>query len=382
MASILVVSSWYARTRSTVRGIFVYEQAQALATRHRVRVLAPGGHGWRAQLRGQQHSWQEERDGVAVIRASALIAVPHHNAVRLATIVSTERVFADLARAGTLPDLIHAHVVLPGGLAAVRAGRRYGIPVVLTEHSGPFAVHLRTRLDRALVRWTLRGATRVVAVSPALAATIRAFEPTLPVDVVGNLVRTDLFTPAPHPRVSGAPLRLACVAMLYEAKGIQYLIQALALLAQQGITAVELTIGGDGPARATLEAQVQQAGLAERVRFVGTLDRAGVRDVMRASDLFVLPSLGETFGIVLGEAMACGVPVIATRCGGPEWVVAADTGLLVPPADAGALADAIARFMRGEVQFNPARVRAIVVQRFGAHAFLDAIERVYARVLH
>lgn len=382
MADLLILSTWYPSTANLVSGIFVHEQAQALTTRHRVRVLAPGGHGWRAQLRGHPAVLDDARDGVPIVRASAQIVVPHSDAVRLATWVATWRYMAELARAGTLPDLIHAHVVLPGGFAAVRAGRRYGIPVVLTEHSGPFAVHLRTRLDRALVRWTLRGATRVVAVSPALAATIRAFESTLPVDVVGNLVRTDLFTPAPHPCAPSTSLRLACVALLYEAKGIQYLIQALALLAQQGITAVELTIGGDGPMRATLEAQVQQAGLTQRVRFVGTLDRAGVRDVMRASDLFVLPSLGETFGIVLGEAMACGVPVIATRCGGPEWVVAADTGLLVPPADAGALADAIARFMRGEVQFNPARVRAIVVQRFGAHAFLDAIERVYARVLH
>ncbi len=98
---------------------------------------------------------------------------------------------------------------------------------------------------------------------------------------------------------------------------------------------------------------------------------------MRECDAFVLPSLGETFGVVLCEAMACGKPVIATRCGGPEFVVTPETGLLVDAANPMALAEAMDRFISHQVAFDSDVIRGSVVARFGEDTFLKNISAIY-----
>ncbi len=103
---------------------------------------------------------------------------------------------------------------------------------------------------------------------------------------------------------------------------------------------------------------------------------------MQDCDVFVLPSLGETFGVVLGEAMACGKPVLSTRCGGPEDVVTSQTGILVPPGDPASLALAMKGFLTHSYSFHPRQIRNSVVQRFGATSFLNNMEQFYQDILH
>jgi glycosyltransferase involved in cell wall biosynthesis len=111
------------------------------------------------------------------------------------------------------------------------------------------------------------------------------------------------------------------------------------------------------------------------------LSRDGVRAQMEACDVFVLPSLGETFSVALAEAMACGRPVIATRCGGPEWIVTPDTGILVRCAAAADLAGAMAACLWQPRRFDPITIRGRVCERFGEKAFLEKIRAVYEEVI-
>jgi glycosyltransferase involved in cell wall biosynthesis len=101
---------------------------------------------------------------------------------------------------------------------------------------------------------------------------------------------------------------------------------------------------------------------------------------MQACDVFVLSSLRETFGIVVGEAMGCGKPVIATRCGGPEFTVNEQTGVLVEAGSPESLATAMEEFISGQVAFDPETVRASVVNRFSPEAFVRNITGVYESV--
>ena len=94
---------------------------------------------------------------------------------------------------------------------------------------------------------------------------------------------------------------------------------------------------------------------------------------MQKCDVFVLSSLHETFGVVVGEAMACGKPVISTRCGGPEFIVNEENGVLVDVANAQALAGAMEDFIADRVSFDPQTVRASVVNRFSPEAFVRNI---------
>jgi glycosyltransferase involved in cell wall biosynthesis len=136
------------------------------------------------------------------------------------------------------------------------------------------------------------------------------------------------------------------LAALVRRKGIDVLLQALAVLGEQGIRP-HLLIAGDGPERPSLEAQAQTTGLSGQVRFLGR--RTDAADLLAACDVFVLPSRREGLGVAALEAMAAGRPVVASAVGGlREVVVDGRTGLLVRPDDAVALAEAIAHLLRDE----------------------------------
>src|SRR5262249_32619426 len=108
----------------------------------------------------------------------------------------------------------------------------------------------------------------------------------------------------------------------------------------------------------------QELGVRDRVDFVGMKSPHEVADLMRQSSLLVLPSRAESFGLVLVEALACGIPVVATRCGGPADIVTDQVGSLVPPEDVEALALAIDRVLTDRTQYRAAHLRAYALEHF------------------
>lgn len=128
-------------------------------------------------------------------------------------------------------------------------------------------------------------------------------------------------------------------------KGLTVLLQAMARLAEpSGSPGCQLIIVGEGPSSKRLRDLGEELGVAPWVRFVGA--RRDVADLLPLTDVFVLPSLSEGFGIAIVEAMAAGRPVVATAVGGiPEIVLQGETGLLVPPGDPGALAGAVRQLL-------------------------------------
>jgi glycosyltransferase involved in cell wall biosynthesis len=179
--------------------------------------------------------------------------------------------------------------------------------------------------------------------------------------------------------IESGSLLIVCVARLTEEKGLRYLIEALptVLLTHP---ATQVVIAGEGSLRDDLERQVSNLGLQSNLRFLGF--RSDATRIMGAADLFVLPSPAEPFGLVLIEAMAQGVPVVATRCGGPlEIIEDGVSGQLVNPADAPDLALAV-----GVLLLDAKRRQCLgenAMQRFEQHftaqRMADATLEVYRR---
>ncbi len=389
---VLILPSWYPSKESPINGIFIREQARFLACRFDVTVLTPRFPSLEdlLRLRWGPELIRENDAGIPTWRVRQLkiptlrrwlhfSANPDHVLVYYRKFAAAvRRGFSWYVRQQGLPDVLHAHVVLPAGWVAVQLAKEFRVPMVLTEHSGPFAMHLASPKQQGLVREVLSGTDRLVAVSPPLREAMKAFCPEVEVEVIGNLVDTDFFTPGTGPDPGKKTLRFFFLGQLLENKGAQYLLQAAQMLRTQGFKGFEVRLGGDGPYRPILERMAVDLGIEDRCLFLGMLDRAKVREQMRSCDVFVLPSLGETFGIVLGEALACGKPVLSTRSGGPEYVVTPECGILVAPADARELAGAMAGFLTGRYSFEAERIRASVVRRFGGNAFLEQIEWLYA----
>jgi glycosyltransferase involved in cell wall biosynthesis len=376
---VLIVATWYPTDRDPIGGVFVEDQARVLATRYDVAVIAPDLRRLvAAPRRGLPRPLVvERRNGILVLRPGA-IAVKTWRQAGWSYRRAIRRAFEELEATWGRPDVIHAHVVFPGGWSAAHLGLRLGIPVVLTEHSSPFSSRLSTPWLRQQVAWTLRQVDRCIAVSPGMRAQIRDFA-AVDVDVIGNVCDTAFFRPPDAATVRGSrPFRFLTVGILTPQKGVDILLAACSRLLQRGREGWELAIGGDGPSRRSLEEEAASLGLRDRCRFVGALSRAATRDWMGWADVFVLASRHETFGMVVLEALACDRPVVATRSGGPESILTEEVGTLVEPNDPEALADALEGILDGKLRPPAGAARALAVERYGPEAFVRSIDALYA----
>lgn len=249
--------------------------------------------------------------------------------------------------------LVHAHLAY-ASIWGTFAGGLAGVPAVATLHVLPGAERLASREGlrrRLLVAALGRGARRVLAVSAAVrAAWVAAGVPAERVEVVPNGVDVERFA---RPRAPGERERLRAalgwppaatvvltVGALRPEKGTADLLAAFAALAP-GAPALRLAVAGDGPERGALEAAARAAGVAERVSFLGL--RRDVDDLLAAADVFALASRVEAYPTVLLEALAAGVPVVATATGGVPEIVIEGTGLLAPAGAPAELAAALGR---------------------------------------
>jgi glycosyltransferase involved in cell wall biosynthesis len=245
--------------------------------------------------------------------------------------------------------VINPHWIVPAGMVAVVVGWLCRVPYVVTIH-GADAYTLRGRISGLVKRVVLGRAAAVLPVSGDIARTLelKADVPVLRMGVDTAVVRAAIGQRAPSPGL------LVAIGRLADKKGIDVLLNALV-----DVPDARLEVVGDGPDRAALEAQAERLGLSDRVRFLGRQPRDGVIDALRRATAVVIPSVvgagGDMEGtpVVLCEAMAAGVAVVASALGGlEECLVDGKTGLLVPPGDVESLAGALVRVVGGEVDLE------------------------------
>lgn len=381
---VLVVATWYPSGSSPVGGTFVAAQVEALRSRYEVAVIAPDLRGPRRLLARPMRSVTAAPGDP--FRPIARCWIPRSpRSAGGAYEDAVERTYGRVVRESGRPDVIHAHVTFPGGFAAAKVGERHGIPVVLTEHAGPFSMLFTSPFATDATRWTLSHVSRVVAVGPSLRDEILRFAPRCPVDVVGNIIDTGFFTPGdPDPTGSRTlperALRVLTIGLAAPEKGVDVLLNAIHALTVAGV-AVELVVAGDAPSRASLEAQSRRLGIDGRCRFVGNLSRWDILGYLRWCDLYVSASRHESFGVAIAEALACERPVLVTRSGGPDSFVEPEYGVIVEPDDPVALADAIREIAAGDICLDGAIGRKRIAERFGRDAFLANISRIYDDVI-
>jgi len=357
---------WYPEHAQDTHATYVHDINRHLVRRgHSVCVVTPG----RPDL-----SPREEFDGVEVVRFP--LSVPPdltygHVAqsrvgllgklTRLATMGKYLRhqYRATLAEARRIQaDVIHAHWAIPTGPAAVRAGRRLGIPSVITMHGGDVYVNPSQGYDfptrwyvRPVLRWTLEHADALTAITEDCRQhALRAGAPDERMRIVLNGADLRRFSPAANgsapDSVSYGPRMIFACRQLFPRKGIRFLIEAAAQL-RPAFPDLELVVAGDGFERPELERLARERGIAERTTFLGWVANADLPKYYRAAAVSVIPSLEEGFGIPAAEAMGCEVPVVASDAGGlPEVVEDGVTGRVVPRGDAAALAGAIGDLLR------------------------------------
>jgi glycosyltransferase involved in cell wall biosynthesis len=289
-------------------------------------------------------------------------------------------------------DIEHYFFSMPTGLLTLLPDVKKATPYIVSLRGSdvPGYDPLNTKVERIhglmkpITRRIWRRASRVVALSDALADTANRTDPELDIDVIPNGIDTDQFSPSDQSerRRSGARVRLITVARLLERKGIQTILEACS---HPTLLPVELQIVGTGPYEATLRQMVKDLGLADRVTFLGFVPNDALPAYYRRSDIFVLPSETESFGLVFAEAMSCGLPIAASNVGGiPETVRDGIDGLLCPPGDSKSLRKNIQRLISNidERREMSSSQRQRILRHYPWEHIAARYADVYRSVLH
>ena len=318
----------------------------------------------------------EVLNGVRVIKAG-----------RLATIASAPlSVTLPLILARQRPDIAHLHFPYPvGEVAQWLLGRAQR--TVMTYHSDVVRQRGWLRLYSPVMRRVLKAMDRILVTSPQYLHSSPFLQPVLgrcqvvPLGIdVGRFLAADPARIESLRRELGQPL-LLFVGRLRYYKGLHYLLRALVEL-----EGVHLAVVGRGPMEAEWKALAVDLGLQERVHFVGEVPDEDLAAYYHASDLFVLPACerSEAYGLVQVEALAAGVPVISTELGtGTSFVNQhGETGLVVPPRDPGALAEACRELLGDEERRQRLGMqgRARALAEFGVERMVERVEEAYRAV--
>jgi glycosyltransferase involved in cell wall biosynthesis len=260
-------------------------------------------------------------------------------------------------------------------------GRLAGVPIVIASERSAEPGKAAWRIWTDRLTWRLADCWTVNA--PVLIDLLARREriDRARIDLIPTAVDVERFRPAEDRSAAPMDARLVCVGRLDRLKGHDTLLEAFVLVVAEQPRAT-LRLVGDGPRRAALEAQVARHGLGHHVTFTGSA--GDVRPFLHGADVFVLASDTEGLPGAVLEAMACGLPVVATDVGGTSHAVLdGDTGLLVAPHDPSALARAVCRLLadRGAAQAMGHRGRARAVEQFSVSATVGHADALYERLI-
>jgi glycosyltransferase involved in cell wall biosynthesis len=283
------------------------------------------------------------------------------------------------------PDAVLAFFGIPSGPVAYGLKVLFGIPYFVSLRGGdvpgfqPYDLKLYHFFAGPVIREIWARAAGVVGNSRGLSKMARHFSPSCPVKTIPNGVDTELFAPFEDPSTDDR-CRVLFVGRLTYQKGLDVLVEALHGMAAHVRPCVILA--GEGNARVGLERKVKGLALEDDVLFAGWHDRHEIPELYKKADIFVLPSRHEGMSNALLEAMAAGLPVIATDIAGSEELVShGENGLLVPVEDVPALSGALARLVTDPSlrKRMGAAGRKRIVDRYSwkriAQEYLEWIER-------
>jgi glycosyltransferase involved in cell wall biosynthesis len=371
--NILVLTHSYPDFEHKWRGIFVKEQVKALSIKHDIIVVyfkvdyshfAPFSHC--SFLKNQNRNVTEYE--VTINKSFPVIT-------QIKYLSNTYRFIKNEILNQKKIDIIHSHLSYPGGFLGTIIQEKRKIPNILTEHSR-IKSYFRSWFHKQCVKYTLRKATCIISVSSTLRKEIISLCHR-PVEVIHNIVDANKFKLVKSKL--NIILNIGFLGGLNNNnKGLDLLLKSASLLERKDFF---LHIGGNGILLDSYKKMAKEFGIETKCRFYEEIERNEIADFYSRLDLFVLPSRYETFGIVLIEAMACGIPVISTKCGGPQEIVTPSTGILIQKENIEELKSAIISMSENPGLYNKEAIRNYAKENFGQEVFIDQLTDLYQKIL-
>ena len=386
---ILIIPSWYPPDG----GYFFKEHSEAVAQQGwQVDVMATRMVGARKLIKtgiSALHRFTLKNENGLRVYRSVYLKIPGNERINIRRMSS--HILEKYKRYQELngpPDLILAHSVTWAGYGAYLINRSFNIPYVIVEHRSYFV--WSTDYARKMVKpfyipffeKAYRNCSRLVLVSESLLTGLKALMPWIEEKtmVIPNMIREDMFLPPAGPRKTD-PFIFIWAGRLEPVKGLDILLEALELLKARDIKSFSVRLAGRGSLKNELVQMAMNLGLEDHVKFLGRLSREEMQDEMQRANCFVLPTRFEAFGAVIIEAMASGLPVIATRSGGPDRIVTAECGLLVDIENPLQLADAMEQMINHYEKYSPEKIRSHTVAMYGQTSVMNQYNKLFNHLL-
>lgn len=400
--NVFIIPSWYPSKDNPLNGIFIQEQTYDLC--NNVPTLNIGVSLWgqkdnQTLLWVKDHVWNLPKIISASLVSSKNVVIPNLTIYNSPTYTWSRKVFKGNingiihANASNLQqfkseygqvDLIHAHVGYPAGRVALGLSRLFDIPYIITEHMIPFPSCYDADKHGNLTSYykePYMHSSANIAVGESLSLTMSSIG--LPnVKTIPNFIDENFFIP-PSENSSSAnfpKFTFFTLSEIIPRKGIDILLRAIKILSHQGAN-INIRIGGTGPNIEEYKAMAKMFAIEDYIKWLGPLTRESARNEYQQANAFVLSSHDESMGIVYIEALACGKPVIATRCGGPETIVNDVNGILVEKKNPQELANAMMVMIKNHHQYDSYAIRKDFLNRFSKKAVIPKLIDLYQEVI-
>jgi len=368
---LMIISNGVPLEDRPLLGIFEFDQAKAL-TQAGIEVCFLGVdlrslRRWRKW--GITHGVQE---GVQWYNISWPVgAVPVGLHCRIGAL-ALEKLYHYVVLKNSKPDIIHAHFWHMGNIAA-KLAQKENVPFVITEHSSSMC---QKEYNERIIRCAAQGyycAKKLICVSTALSRSVKD-KTGIDSIVIPNLLSTEDFQSVGRKKTDR--FGFVFTGNLIEGKKPGLLLKAFSTISQR-YPDTRLGIIGDGELRSALEKQVHELDLEEKIVFYGRLTRKEIAEVYQEYDCFALPSAGETFGVAYIEALAAGLPVIATRCGGPEDFITEENGILIDVDCEEQLIQAMEYMYINRNAYDARRLSSAAKEQFSPKKITQRLQEVY-----
>lgn len=373
---IYIVARGCPSNKYIMNGIFEFDQAKALTARgHEVVYLAVDLRSIR-----RWRKWGFEtlvKDNVKIKAVNIPLGRFPKKILHFFGIIGLTRVYKKAIKEFGKPDIIHAHFTESAYLS-VKTLSKTNVPIVMTEHSSAITEnHIDPKL-RKIAEYTYPNMKEIFVVSPALQNRIKE-EFNIESKYLPNIVDVSLFS-YKEKEEDHTTFKVVSIGALIHRKRMKKLIEGFALFSHNYPDSM-LEIFGDGPERADIEEIIRTNDMTSSVYLRGEKSRKVIAESLEQADCFALVTANETFGVVYIEALACGVPVIATRCGGPEGFVNEGNGLLIPVDDNTALVDAFTHMYKNSSNYNRAMIAREISDKFSPEVIATELENTYKEIL-
>lgn len=379
MHILIIPSEHFVTQIQPLGGIFQYHQSKALNNvGHQIGVLSVGYITPRYLVSKYIYKKEEKKENINIKREYKQLYFPHRyipfKVLKSNYIKMADKLYKEYIKEFGIPDIIHAHNFLYAGIIAKFLKDKYRVNYVITEHSSSFVRNKLSSEKIKSIEDVAKNASKVTAVSSSFNNILEEYTKTN-IDLLPNIVDNFFFQKKFQDKISKNFIFLH-IASLDKNKNQELLIKSFEKIAKLNHN-VYLNIAGSGYMKKYLESLVKKLDIQKQVNFLGRISQEKVRDEMMKSNCFVLSSNFETFGVVLIEALACGLPLIATECGGPKDIVNKKNGILIKTNNQLELKKAMLYMYENSYKYDREKLRNDAKERFGEKAFIENVIKYY-----